>query len=149
MPTLTPMEQIGIALRAFLVADTRINAIVEGRIHEDKVPILDQDFDTDPVNVKPYIWFGQSGTITDVCLDERRAIADELLYDVEAIANNQTVAKNLGSLIRIRLEGHSGVMGDMRVQLVEVSDHDSDYLPRGRSLDIGLFESTFQISVTP
>lgn len=140
------MIDIGTSLRQFIIECPEIQRLAGIRVHEDHVPQLEDDCD----GIEPYVWFGLSEIINDPCLDEPRgAPPDELVYDVEVYSPDQGTTKHMAMCLRDYIHNHVGAMGNVEVQLIEVTAHSDDYLPRGRGDDDGLFEATYSVQITP
>lgn len=158
------MLSVPAAFRAFLrdeISDTarelarlQLVDMFGDRIHYQVVPELDGDESECAGGPKPYIWFRQSGTERERCLDENtRILPDIVTLDVEVWAVDPAMTEIGEYLLGVILEGYgdpeSGSnFGGIKVHDVLVESQDDDYLPEGFS-DQGNFSQSFQVEIYP
>jgi len=112
-------------LRAFLIANAGVSAIVGSNACQGSVPQAD-------IVETPYVWLGRSQRRLDRTLDSPvGAASDEEWFDVEGISDDLDESQRLGEAIRSALECYRGTMGTQAVKGVFVDDQDDQYIPRG------------------
>lgn len=135
------MPDVSENLRAFLLADTAIAALVGARVHQNLVPHQD---------LFPYLWFQQAGVNYEGTTDAAPGQEpDDYLFDVEAVSEDVDQAANLAGLVRRRLAFYRGAFGAATVQSILVDDHEDDYFPRNANADAGVHAATFRATVSP
>ena len=116
------MATIGENIRTVLLADsTGVNAIVDGRVHQNNVP------ESIPM---PRVWYTRAASFEDVDNAGVGGLTDSS-WDIECHAEDLGDALNLADKVKSLLNGTKGSFGDDSVQGVFVEDHDDDYLPKG------------------
>lgn len=133
------MTQLGQDLRTFLLADSDIStAVGASRISQNHVP---ETYDG------LYVWFARAATEHERTIDQ--ATGEEpfrQFWDLEVIG--ETLGDVLDAAEHIvDLDASGGTFGAGTVQVLWVSDHNDDYLPRGIYSDEGLYVSSFQLEV--
>ena len=118
-------SNIGINLRAFLIADPAITAFVStgstgARISQNIVP--------QPLE-RPFIWFMRSGSFRDVDMAGNQMLTDSS-WDMEIQTEDIDDTESLVDAVKDRLNGHFGAFGstDACVKGIFVTDHDDDYI---------------------
>ncbi len=135
------MADVAQNLRAFLLADASIAALVGASVHQNLVP------ENRPT---PFIWYRQAGVAYEPITDAAAgADPDDYLYDLECVSDDLDEAANLAALVRGRLAYYRGDFGDSTVQAIFVDDHEDDYIPRNEDADAGLHAATLRATVTP
>jgi len=120
---------LGADLRTWLLAQGGISALVGTRVHQNRAP---EGYDG------PYIYFRRRSVTHEDTVDMPAGdAAFEQSFDVEAIAEDQDQAMDLGELL-LALHAYRGSFGGGTVQGVFVEDQSDDYVPRGLMGDTAL-----------
>ena len=128
-------------LRAFLVANAGISAIVGVNVCQGAVPQSD-------VVEPPYVWLGRASRRLDRTLDAAVGSAsDEEWFDVEAISDDLDESQDLSEAIRAALECYRGTMGTQTVKGVFVDDQDDQYVPRGTLGETALHTAALSVQI--
>lgn len=117
-------------LRAFILADAAIAAIVGDNVSQNKIPQ-----GTDQI---PAIWF-RRGTTTDeltLAANVGRTVQFREEFDIEAVAENLDVTESLVELLKA-FQSTRGKFGTGKVQGVFVDDSSDLYQPTNTSDDDG------------
>jgi len=126
-------------LIAYILADASIAAIttevVQGHVDQGQS--------------RPYIWLSKRG---EEPWDDLNIIATNPFrefFDVEVWATPAQLLPDTGLqwLLRKRLHGTKGTFGDGAVQMVYVSDHSDEYVPRGNQGDAGLEYASLNVEI--
>jgi hypothetical protein len=128
-------------LRAFLIADSGVTALVGARVHQNHAP---QKYD------RPFVWLRLRGTENLDKLDD--AVGAEpfrLFYDLECVSPSVAQAASLASTIKSILHNYRGAMGSGSVRGAFVQDHDDDYVPRSVDGDNGLHVAALDVELIP
>jgi hypothetical protein len=129
-------------LRAYLIAEPSITAIVDDRVHYLHPP---QKYKG------AYIWLARSSIDTDTqTLDESdKPYADEESFTIECISTTHNESQNLASAVK-RLSGRHGIstFGNGRCQCLMVDSHSDDYIPHGTGGDDGRDVAALDITVS-
>lgn len=133
------MPDLAENLRAFLLADAGVAAIVGTRIHQSNVP---QDSDL------PYLWLRRASRDHDRTLDAVVGEEPESeRYDLEAISDDLDEAQDLSLAVKDCLDNYRGTLGAATVQGCFVEDQNDDYIPRGIMGDEPLQFSALSVQI--
>jgi hypothetical protein len=132
------MSDVPTNLRAVLLADSAVAAIVSTRVHQSVVP--------ESVEA-PYVWFTRDRSDGPRCLDNGVARNTEQQFSIECIAEDLSTSQTLADAVSAALDGKRGTFGDDTVQGVFVDDQTDDYIPRGVSSDDGAFVAALQVRI--
>jgi hypothetical protein len=128
-------------LRAFLVANAGVLALVSTRVHQGAVPQAD-------IVSPPYIWLGRASRRLDRTLGESTgAASDEEWYDVEAISDDLDESQSVAAAIRAAIECYRGTLGTQTVKGVFCEDQSDQYIPRGTLGEESLHVSALSVQI--
>ena len=122
------MATIAEDLRTFLLVDQDITALVDGRVHQAKMPEQSR---------YPAVWFARAGRNEPLDLDGTGGLTQHR-FDLECLSTDLAQAEDLADATWSYLHGHRGTFGTRSVQGVFLSDQDEDYIPRGAAGDDGI-----------
>ena len=135
------MSDTGTRLRAHLLGNAAITAIIGTSCHQGHVP--------QAVTV-PYVWFGRANTDPLRTLDSAAGQAPFVeSFDVEAISDDLDEAQTLASALKARLECHRGTFDDSTVKGIFVEDHNDEYIPRGIASDEVFHVAAMRCEIIP
>ena len=83
---------------------------------------------------RPRIWYQRDSEVRDLYVSGEEGMRRSS-WDLEVIGPDDAVVASITAALKARLHGFDGAMGTDHVQLVEVEDHDDDYLFRGLASD--------------
>ena len=159
MVDLLQEHSIAVALRAFLLsidptgdvdrdaARAEIATLIGDRIHYQHAP----EFTPNECEqgIDPYVWYRQSGTIKDRCLESYDPNPHIVTLDVEVWSVDPATGEQVEHDFAVLLEGFTGLLGLINVFDVLIENQDDDYVPQGISGDYGLHGQAFQIEFYP
>lgn len=124
-----------------------VAAVFGNRIHYQHVP----EFSPDECEqgIAPYIWYRQSGTIKDRCLESYDPRPHIVTLDVEIWSVDPATGEQAEHDVSVLLEGFTGDLENIRVFDVLVENQDDDYIFQGISADYGLHGQAFQLEFYP
>lgn len=133
-------------MRSFLLGDPFVVALTGGRVHQNYVP------DADPGG--RYIWFTRRTVSYDDCMDTETDEPIAELFDLECWGRDLGEVQELATAVRRRLHRYGigsrgNQFGDGTVQVINVQDHEDDYVPRGGYEDRPLHVASFDVEVVP
>ena len=135
------MSDTATRLRAHILADATIAAIIGTSCHQSHVP---QEI------TLPYVWFGRTGTEDIRTLDASAGLAPfSEAFDVEAISDDLSESQTLALAIKSRLNNYRGTFDDSTVKGIFVEDHNDDYMPRGVMSDEGFAVAAMRCEIIP
>lgn len=123
---------IDIDLRAFLIANSDIltalpNAADAGVIQQNTIA------ETSP---STRIWYQRRGHETELA-NNGQPLLSETNFDLEVHSLDIDEAQEIAQAVKDALHGYSGLLGNTFALMVEVSDHDDSYIPKGPDVDEG------------
>jgi hypothetical protein len=159
MPETHEQYSIPVAFRAFVLsidptgevgrdaARSAIQSTIGSRIHYTHVP----EFSPEECEqgILPYIWYRQSGTLRDRCLDSVDSKPHVITLDVEVWSETPGTGEIVENDFSILFEGFTGTISNIVVSDVLIENQDDDYVPQGISADYGLHGQAFQIEFYP
>lgn len=137
------MATIDENLRAYLLDDPTIAALVEDRICENRVP---QNPDL------PFIWFVRSGDEDEYCLDDDPGTGPfRYTFAIECVDDDIGGTVTLSTLVKNRLNkvANGASFGDTTVQGCWCDHQNDDYIPRAGGGDTGFHVAALQAEVVP
>ena len=140
------MADLGENLRTFLLGSPAVASMTGGRVHQNYVP--------DTIPEGRYVWFTRRTVVYDDCLDTERDEPLAELYDVEVWGRSLGEVQELAQQVRSRLHRHGvGIrgnqFGDQLVQVINVTDHEDDYVARGGYEDRPMHVASFDVEIVP
>ncbi len=128
-------------LRAFLLADTTLNTLVAGGVHENQVPQMGTE--------QNYIWLAQNGKVYDQATDDEAGVSPRsIMFDCECCSRKLPESVQIGDAVR-NLFPMRGTFGDATIKGVFVNDQSEDYVPINDMGDKGIHVQALQIEVCP
>lgn len=131
------MATIKEGMRAYLLADAAIAAVVGGKCHDNQVP---------EQSSLPWIWYRRTGREAERLLDGTESIVTTR-FAVECAADNPSGAEDLADLVRDRLDGQAGDIGGFTAKGVFVEDADDDYFPESIDDEAGAHVTALIVEV--
>lgn len=133
------MSQLGIDLRAYLLADEDIASALGSRLHQNKTP---------ESYAGAYGWLARGGTDDELELDESEGGGGFREYfDLELYGRDLDQVLELAEAVRAH-NCARGAFGNGTVQALFVRDHADDYIPRGIfDDDQGLHLAALQLEI--
>lgn len=104
------------AMRAALVADSQLTALVADRIHYQELP---------QTSVYPHVWFTLSSRNRDELLDGSEEMTSRR-FAFEVVSDGD--AEEIIDRIVVILKAFEGQHGSQDVQLVQIDDANDDYI---------------------
>lgn len=159
MPETLEQFSIPVAFRAFVLsvdstgelerdsARANIQDLIGERIHYQHVP----EFTPEQCNqgIDPYVWFRQSGSVRDRCLESYDPKPHVVTLDLEIWSADPAQGEILENDFAAMIESYTGAMGLINVADALIENQDDDYIPQGISGDYGLHGQAFQIEIYP
>ena len=117
-------------LRAFILADAELVAIVGDNVSQNKIP--------QGVDQLPAIWFRRSTSTDELTLEVNPGTTVQFTeeYDIEVVTDDVEVMETLVSLLKA-FQSHRGGFGTGKVQGLFIDDSSDSYRPTNVSDDDG------------
>lgn len=131
-------------LKTFLLADSTVKRLSQGRICENHVP---QGPNGGPY--LPYVFFYLSAESDDTALDDANGrTPNRTHFFVECYGQGISASRALGNAVRSRLDLYRGsAFGDQTAQGVFCASVGDDYEPRGAGADQGVHGAHYAVEV--
>jgi hypothetical protein len=150
---------IPVAFRAFVLslnptgelerdsARNQIQNTIADRIHYQHVP----EFTPEECEqgILPYVWFRQSGSLRERCLDSYDPKPHVITLDVEVWSVDPQTSEIIENDFAVLMESFTGDLSSIKVADVLIENQDDDYVPQGIAADYGLHAQAFQIEFYP
>jgi len=159
MPEILEQYSIPVAFRSFVlsvdptgelerdIARANIQDVIGDRIHYQHAPEFSpQQCDQ---GIKPYVWFRQSGSSRDRCLESYDPKPHVVTLDIEIWSEDPADGEILENEFSAMIESFTGDLGLIKVADMLIENQDDDYIPQGIAGDYGLHGQAFQIEVYP
>ena len=120
-------------LRTFIRGTTTVTALVGTRVHYNHLP-QESDY--------PHLWYRVTSDNEDLTFDAVGG-QHEALLDLECAAKTESEVQALADVVKPRLHGYRGTLGNINAQGIFVSDKDDDYQPFSNLSDEGVHVIAF------
>lgn len=106
-------------LRTFIIGSTSITSLISTRCHYNKMPQSSQ---------RPNIWFRVTSDTEPRTMDGVGGI-HEAFVDIECAGLTEDSTQAVADVLKPRLDGYKGTMGNVTANGAFLSDKDDDYVP--------------------
>lgn len=135
------MADVAENLRAFLMADATVAALIGNRLYQDHVP---------EGTKRPFAAYQITGSRRERCLDDAVGTSPfSWTFNVDAVGDRRTDANNVRNAINGALDAYDGTFGDTTVDGVFCEDQSDDYEPFSIPADSGLHVASQIVEVIP
>lgn len=124
-------------LRTFIIGSTAVSSLIGSKCHYNHIP---EDA------AKPYVWFRVTEDNEELTMDGVGGI-HESHVDIECSGATEGSAQSVADVIKTRLHGYKGTLGNISAKGAFLSGKDDDYVPFSNESDAGVHVIAYSLNL--
>lgn len=124
-------------MRTLILGTTPVTNLIGTRCHYNHLP---------ESSVMPHVWFRVPSDNEELTMDGVGGLHDAQV-DIECAGLTEDSAQAVADVIKARLHGYAGAMGNVSAKGIFLADKDDDYVPFSNESDEGVHVIAFGATV--